>query len=368
MKITLVHAYRVRIPFSFSIDHNLKKRACTESLILVLHSSEGHMGYGEATPREYVTGESSEQLWQLIQDLVKEWQSPEISSLEDIRSQSAAFAQKFPFPSLICAWETALLDVWGKHAKLPIQEMLGPQPIEEAQYSAVFPYLETTKLIKWLSKMSQLGMRQIKVKVGQEDDLAQLKEVRKQLDAEVDIRVDANRAWTYEEALTKLEILADLGVSCIEEPLKKEDIGRLAELVNTSPIPILLDESLASLEEAQHYAREIAADKILFNLKISKLGGLFKSSEIYHFARQKGISCQLGCHVGETAILSAAGRIFAQTHKLKYLEGSYAPFYMEDDISSTPLSFGKNGKADKLVGAGLGIEIDPQKLLTYHHA
>lgn len=367
MKITLVHAYRVRIPFSFSIDHNLKKRKCTESLVLALHSSEGHIGYGEATPREYVTGESSEQLWQLIQDLVKEWQIPEISSLEDIQRQSKDFAKKFPFPSLICAWETALLDLWGKYSNCPIQEMFAKQAAAEPQYSAVFPYLETPKLIKWLSKMSQLGLRQIKLKVGQEEDLAQLKEVRKHIGPEVDIRVDANRAWTFEEAQAKLEILADLGVSCIEEPLKKEEITQLAELANTSPIPILLDESLASMNEAQFYAREIPAEKILFNLKISKLGGLFRSSEIYHFAQKKGISCQLGCHVGETAILSAAGRIFAQTHKLRYLEGSYAPFYMEDDISLSPLSFGKHGRANMLKGAGLGIEIDTQKLLKYHH-
>ena len=49
----------------------------------------------------------------------------------------------------------------------------------------------------------------------------------------------------------------------------------------------------------------------------------------------------VGCNVGETAILSAAGRIFAQTHSLEYLEGSAAAFFMEDDIAVNQITFGK---------------------------
>lgn len=100
-----------------------------------------------------------------------------------------------------------------------------------------------------------------------------------------------------------------------------------------------------------------------FNLKISKHGGLLNTLEIYQLAQKKGILCQLGCHVGETAILTAAGMVFAGiTDGLFACEGAYGTHLLNYDISTVPLKFGPQGKLD-LRGIktrhGLGIEIDP---------
>ena len=62
----------------------------------------------------------------------------------------------------------------------------------------------------------------------------------------------------------------------------------------------------------------------LFNLRLSKCGGFIPSLRLAQFARAHGLGCQLGCQVGETAILSAAGRHFAASvGGLRYVEGSY---------------------------------------------
>jgi muconate cycloisomerase len=81
------------------------------------------------------------------------------------------------------------------------------------------------------------------------------------------------------------------------------------------------------------------------------------------FAREHGLGYQLGCQVGETAVLSAAGRHFAQSVVgLRYCEGSYDRRLVQDALATQDLTFGRGGKAPALTGPGLGIDLDPQAL------
>lgn len=69
--------------------------------------------------------------------------------------------------------------------------------------------------------------------------------------------------------------------------------------------------------------------------------GFSPSLALARFAHQNGIFCQLGCQVGETAILSAAGRLFAQSVSgLKALEGSYDRHLVTEALGKRDLTFG----------------------------
>ncbi len=75
-------------------------------------------------------------------------------------------------------------------------------------------------------------------------------------------------------------------------------------------------------------------------------------------AAAAGLRCQLGCHVGETSILSAAGRHFATcAPELVYLEGSFSPFLFAREPVAQSVIFGPGGVALPLPGPGLGIEV-----------
>lgn len=365
MKIDYLKAYRVQIPFLLSIDHHLKKRQCSEAFVVAIHTKDGTVGYGEGAPRVYVTGETHAEVLDTFEKACTPDQLPTIETLEDIKVYSAFLRKQYQMPSLVAAVEMALLDILGQEKNRSIGSFLGQNQSPLIPYSGVLPYLSDAKLDQYLQLVKSLGLTQVKLKVGHANDFRHLERARAILGPAVDIRIDANRAWTLEEAVSKLEKLAAFDISCVEEPLQESAIHQLPKLSRMITTPILLDESVFNLKQAHFYADQIEAKQLLFNLKISKSGGLIAASELYHFATTKGIACQLGCNVGETAILSAAGRIFAQTHKLRYLEGSFAPFFMEDDISTKPLSFSKKGIAPKLVAPGLGISIDTKKLHQY---
>ena len=121
-------------------------------------------------------------------------------------------------------------------------------------------------------------------------------------------------------------------------------------------IPVIADESLCTEEDARRLI-ELKACQI-FNIRLSKCGGLGAAARIGRLAEKAGILCQLGCHVGETSILSAAGRHFALTvPHLSYVEGSFSPYLLVRDVVAQPVVFNDRGMAYELPGPGLGIEV-----------
>src|SRR5262249_22006918 len=99
----------------------------------------------------------------------------------------------------------------------------------------------------------------------------------------------------------------------------------------------------------------------LFNIRLSKCGGFIPSLRLVQLACQHGLGCQLGCQVGETAVLSAAGRHFPQSVRgLHWCEGGYDRPPGHEALATTNLTFARGGRAPALPGPGLGITLDPE--------
>jgi muconate cycloisomerase len=115
------------------------------------------------------------------------------------------------------------------------------------------------------------------------------------------------------------------------------------------------------MTDAEQAVRHGTCD--LFNIRVSKCGGFIPSLRLAQFARQHGLGYQLGCQVGETSILSAAGRHFAcSVRDLRYLEGSYDRRLVKEALGRVDITFGYGGWAPALNGSGLGIDIDEAAL------
>ena len=318
--IESIKLHQVEIPFSMSIAHNLKERKQTQSLVVELITKENQRGYGEAAPRMYVTGESISGLVHIFQTKLSNITFPAFNNTIDIKEWIQQCSESIhQAPSLFAAIEIALLDLLGQYKECSIDRFFSSENSNELIYSGVIPYLPKEKYISVLNMVQKLQLPHVKIKVGNENDLEYLQVAREILGNEIDIRVDANRSWTLYEAIDKIHSFEPFNISAVEEPLRKNYSLYLPELINNINTPLILDESVCSLEEARYYADRINPESIIFNIKISKVGGLNNASELFHFAKERNIECQLGCHVGETAILTAAGRLFAKSHAVKYL-------------------------------------------------
>ncbi|NOZ21525.1 MAG: dipeptide epimerase [Planctomycetes bacterium] len=364
MKLTGFHIFHVRIPFKTKFGHAMASRTCSDSIVVRLMADGGAVGLGEGAPREYVTGETSDSVF-------REIEAAALAIVDGLTSADPMDFIRGELVSLVkgnaarCAVELAMLDLASESSGKPIPDLLqrGPIPGFRSRYSGVIGSGSRWKVFISALKMRLYGFRDVKIKVGISpgEDLSTAKTARMVLGRKVDIRADANGAWTIDEAEETLHALSPLGISCIEEPLPKEQNGDLPALREKTDIPIMLDESLCTMEDAKRAAERGECD--LFNIRLSKCGGLTGSLAIAEYAEEHGIRCQLGCQVGETGILSAAGRLFgSMVPGLVHLEGSYERHLLSEDITNERVRFGFGGWADLLPGPGLGVTLDEDAL------
>ena len=365
LKITVskIDIFSVNIPFKMKFQHAFKKREVSESIFVRIETEGGENGFGESLPRPYVTGETQESVLTILEKILPvSLLGKSFGSFGEVVDFCRSF-DKVSGASK-CACELALLDSAAKAFKCSISEALGGVKTDRLRYSAVIGSDSILKAKTSALKFRFYGIKDIKLKVGDKGDIDRLKAVRRILGKKADIRLDANCAWSAEEAIEKINTMRSFRFSAIEQPVPKEDIASLKKVSDAIPEPVMADESLCSLEDAEKLAREKACG--MFNIRLSKCGGLLDSLRIAEFASQSGIAYQLGCQVGESGILSAAGRHFAScVSNVKYLEGSYARFLLAEDIVREDVSFGRGGLARNLSGPGLGVTVDEDRLRKY---
>jgi L-Ala-D/L-Glu epimerase / N-acetyl-D-glutamate racemase len=360
MVIKKLDIWHLKLGFRSPIKHNLATHMDSENLVLGVTTSDAVTGYGEGVPRTFVTGEVLGASLAFIREvlapelLARKFHSPQAltSALEDLYRQTQA--QRYP--GAFCAVEMALLDAAGRTWQVPVSDLIGPKLRTSVVYSAVIPMMPLEQMSQIFQLIKLHHMQFVKLKVGTDTDLETLGLVRKHLGSDIDIRVDANSAWSPAEAIHRLKEMEPYRISAVEQPVAKVDFNGLKQVREAIQIPVIADESLCTEEDARRLI-ELQACQI-FNIRLSKCGGLGAATRIGRMAEKAGILCQLGCHVGETSILSAAGRHFALTvPHLSYVEGSFSPYLLVKDVVAQPVGFNDNGMAYELPGPGLGIEV-----------
>jgi muconate cycloisomerase len=227
------------------------------------------------------------------------------------------------------------------------------------------PVISSDAGLKKLLPIRLLGFPQVKVKVEKGSAAWQVKRVRKILGKKRGIRIDANMAWTPEEALAEFPALQDLGVESCEQPVAPENIDGLALLTRKSKMRIMVDESLDSRESLDLLIRREACDAV--NVRISKCGGLTASYNRCMEALAAGLVVQIGCQVGESSLLSSAHMTLATAvPATTWAEGCFGPLLLGVDPARPTLMFRPCGLPPPFPDApGLGVTVN-EKTLRQH--
>jgi L-alanine-DL-glutamate epimerase-like enolase superfamily enzyme len=359
MKITRFDIVTVDIPMRQSVRHALAERSVARNILVAAHDADGNVGWGECCPRPYVTGETIDSVRQDLGSIIlPQLLGHELGSFEQVRSliepllDTMARNQQAAF----CAAELATLDLAGRCFGVSAGMVLGAVQAPQVRYSGVIATDDIESVKQNAAFMAKFGVNDVKVKVGAslESNLEILTTARAILGAGVTLRIDANCAWSAQETLRQLEAMQAFSLTGVEQPVPGEDIAGMREVTAAGLVPVVADESLCSLEDARTLIRERACD--VFNVRISKCGGLVNAGRIDRLAREAGLACQLGAQVGEAGILSAAGRHYAtRSAGVRWCEGSYGKLLLEEDITEPDITVGPGGVAPALEGAGIGV-------------
>jgi o-succinylbenzoate synthase len=223
-----------------------------ELVLLRIRDADGLEGLGEAVPLSLRGGVGIETV------------TEELGAINPFGEAPAALS----LPAR-CALSTALLDLEekrrgtkGEHAPVRCNATLvSGSPAEVAADAA-----------RW----AKAGFGTFKLKVGAGDDVAQVEAVRAALGTEAKIRLDANAAWSLEQATRILAAVEPLGIELVEQPVAT--IAEAAELAWRTPILMAGDESIVTVADAEESVSEHGFG--ISGVKLSKVGGIEAGREI----------------------------------------------------------------------------------------
>ena len=355
------------VPFKTVFRHSSASRVRAENLIVAAHSDTGYVGYGEGCPRTYVTGETISSGTAFIRQHARAL-AAEVANEQALRVWTDANREIIDRnPAAFCAIELALLDLFGKAGGVPVEDLLGVPRLDGVfTYSAVLgdaPFL----IYRWqLHRYCKLGFNDFKIKVSgnRRRDARKMAALFNQRSAPVRVRLDANNHWaSVAECVAYIKALPGK-IFAIEEPLQAGDLDGFREVGEACGTYIILDESLTRWEQLSALDE---TDRWLINVRVSKMGGLWRSLKVAATAAERGIGVIVGAQVGETSLLTRAGlTVMNVSSNLTAAEGAFGTRLLRRDLTSKSLMFGYAGALHAAeIGAtapGLGLQVREQDL------
>ena len=227
------------------------------------------------------------------------------------------------YPSMLFGLETALLSLKNSQLSTLNSKLLFDTAFSRGEvgipinglvwmgnYEEMFQRME--------DKLAQ-GFRCVKLKIGAIDfdqELDLIKKIRERFSFhEVELRVDANGGFQYEEALYKLELLSQYNIHSIEQPIRQGQWAYMAELCRESPLPIALDEELIGVNdpEMKRHMLNIIKPRYII-LKPSLHGGMMGCREWISIAKDMGIgswiTSALESNIGLNAIAQFTSDVY----------------------------------------------------------
>ena len=250
----------------------------------------------------------------------------------------------FPLnPFLVCALDIAGWDLHGNMAQKPLYQIwkLDPSKGPLTDYTIGIDSQE-----QMVAKMKEKPWPIYKIKLGTDNDLEIMRTLRSHTDAR--FRVDANAAWSLQEALDKIQVLSGLGVEFIEQPLAKDNWQGMRELFEKSPLPLIADESCVAesdVEKCLHHFHGI-------NIKLTKCSGITPALRMIEKARKLELKVMVGC-MNESTIGSAA--VANLIPLLDYVDMDGPLLLSTDNATGLSYDFGKVSLSGR---PGLGISCD----------
>ena len=367
MRIERLGVFTFPMPFKTVIRHASASRRRVSNLIVAAHGRDGQTGYGEGCPREYVTGEtvlsSSRFIDQYADSLIAQ-----VTDAHSLRAWIEAHRSAIDAnPAAFCAMETAVLDLLGKTQRQSVEDLLGvEQPVGEFQYTAVLADWPLPVFWWQHSRYRVRGFQDFKVKLSGDvrRDRRRLGFFSSQAGRRLRLRVDANNLWTSPDGCQTHLNSMPVSPFAIEEPLRSGDLEGCRQIAQRLGIKVILDESLARASQLEALDDP---ERWIINLRISKMGGVIRSLQVAREAVRRNVGVIVGCHVGETGILSRAALTLMQAvgKHLVAAEGAFGTQLLRRDLTSPSLRFDWAGRLDlnRVAGMGLsgfGLSLDPQ--------
>ena len=356
--------WHLSLPVVSRRDHGIGtvEDAC-EAVVIRLTADGGEEGYGEASPWAVFTG-SPEAAYAALDRYIRPFvvgrPAGDIAGIMEDVDRAVAYCTDAK-----AALETALLDLVGRIAGLPVWALLGGRCREVIPLSVSLADPDFDADLRLVARLKEDGVGIVKVKAGVRDhafDLMRLERLRTDF-SEFDIRVDYNQGLDPADAEAAVREVAEFRPGFVEQPVRASQFALMARLRDAIEVPLLADESVFGPEDMLRAIEAGACDGV--SVKIMKSGGLRRAQQVAGIAGAAGLSAY-GGDMFETGLAHLAGvHMIAASPAISLgCEFYQARYYLREDILLEPFPI-VDGHVSVPNGPGLGIRPDPDKLDRY---
>ncbi|KAL2905213.1 Protein PHYLLO chloroplastic [Bienertia sinuspersici] len=374
-------------PTSISAVDSISSTFVRQGFVITLTLDDGSIGFGEIAPLE-IHEENMQDVEEQLRFLLHALKGTTISyNLPLLRDSFSIWIWSVigvppgsVFPSVRCGLEMATLNAIAARQKCTLLGVLWPQSLKGDVTNKQPASIDICALVdsegsplevaNTVIALAEEGFCAVKVKVARRDDpvedAAVIKEIRKRVGAKVELRVDANRRWTYEKAIKFGSLVKDCGLEYIEEPVQcEDDIVRFCE---ESGLPVALDETIDNFQGKIHDSLNRFAHPgiVALVIKPSVVGGFENAAVIAWWAHIKGklavvsatfeTSLGLSSYVQFACFLEMRSTEICQVLDKKPAEsvahglGTYK--WLKEDLTLDPLVISRQSKS-RNVGASV---------------
>lgn len=358
MKIIEVRTELFPIALKTPFKTALREVQALDVIRVKIYMDNGIIGVGEAAPTPAITGDTQEGILRDIEQhyrpylLNRELTQPFqlLSELKKLVSHAT---------SAKAAIDIAVFDALAKQQHQPLYQYLGgTRPSLATDYTVSIGSEE--KMVNDARAYAQKGFVELKVKMGLDDpevEVAKLTAMNQALDGKIRFRIDANQGWSPKEAVEIIQSWKGLPIQFIEQPVKAHDIKGMAYVTAHSPFPIMADESLYSLADAQVLIDHQACH--MFNIKLMKTAGIQGALEIFRLAKEENIPCMMGSMIEGYVGMAAAIHFAAGMNTITYNDLDVPFMWKLTDQAKKQMGFTINRNMLTLSHqAGLGITME----------
>lgn len=358
MNIVRIAVFTKRLDLEKGFQHYRGRVASLEQVYAQVVAEGGLAGWGEVRGNlEYFSGETQRGIVAALQVLVPRVLGRDARDIEAILADlDTGVMGNAPAKAVI---DIALHDLGARAAGVPLYRWLGGRRQPELLASECIFYGTVAEAATQAARYVNEGFRILKVRVGMTPfslDVDRLTAIREAVGPEIVLAVDANQAWSAPEAIQKIRRLERFDLTCVEQPVAARDFFGLAQVARNVETPIMVDESLISLEDAITLIRLEAAG--VFHIKLVKAGGIARARRLIALAEAAHIPYVIGqMNEGLLATMAAAHCGAASTPK-------YAELYGADGIVNDPVAgtVHRNGKVVVPEAPGIGLEVREAEL------
>ena len=365
MKITKVETFPINIRYRYPEVSSLIARPGITDIIVKVTADNGLVGWGESTRAGDAAGIESAVKAMTPMVLGRDpWDKEAIAS--DVQFSGLWFLQPMTASFAFAGVDIALWDLCGRECGQPLYRMFGGALREEVNY---FYYMRWGTVDE-IEAQARAGVERdytvfyLKAGVNRNHETAMLEALRHTIGPDRKIRVDANMAWSVAEAA---DILDDwhrrFGIDFAEGPVAIDPIDNMLDLKARTACSLCANEGLWREQDVARIIRSRAADYLCYS--VYSVGSLRRFHTTTHAANLEGLAICKHTH-GEFGIAAAAGQHMMLAAPNACDGNQQTAQFMADDILTSSIPITDGPIWGRLDGPGLGVEVDEDKVMTYH--